>query len=112
MNCRRCGREMRIGTEQVGIDNRNLPIIHRFAYCDTCMEKTDLDINHKNQKKESTLSIVACVLAFFTVTFFFGLICGMIDLCMNDKNYSHKGSWFAVIFGIIIGLLSFFMMFQ
>lgn len=65
MNCRRCGREMRIGTEQVGIDNRNLPIIHRFAYCDDCREKTDLDTNNANSKqgKVSALSIIALIIS-------------------------------------------------
>lgn len=100
MNCSKCGREMRIGTEQVGIDKRQLPVIHRFAYCDNCMLKTDLDYK-PDKKKDSTLSIVAVVLSLFTVTYFFGFIIGLIDLCMNNKEYKHTGSWFAVIFGII-----------
>lgn len=65
MKCKKCGKEMRIGTEQVGIDNRNLPIIHRFAYCDDCREKTDLDTNNANSKqgKVSALSIIALVIS-------------------------------------------------
>ena len=44
MYCEKCGRPLRIGTEQVGIDERNLPVIHRFGYCDNCRIKWDLDL--------------------------------------------------------------------
>lgn len=103
MNCSKCGKEMRIGTEQVGIDSKKLPVFHRFGYCDVCMLKTDLDFQpqKKENKKDSTLSIIAVVLSIFTVTYFFGFIIGLIDLCMNNQEYKHTGSWFAVIFGII-----------
>jgi hypothetical protein len=77
MNCKKCGKEMRIGTEQVGIDNRNLPVIHRFAYCDNCMEKTDLDMFKTNDIKEnnttgkiSALSIVALVILYWAADVF------------------------------------------
>lgn len=65
MKCKKCGKEMRIGTEQVGVDNQQLPIIHRFAYCDDCREKTDLDANNPNYKqgKVSALSIIALIIS-------------------------------------------------
>lgn len=44
IKCNSCGRDCRIGTEQVGIDDRGIPVYHRFAYCDSCMMKYDLDI--------------------------------------------------------------------
>lgn len=44
MYCEKCGRQLRIGTERVGIDERNLPVIHRFGYCDNCRLKWDLDL--------------------------------------------------------------------
>ena len=45
MNCPICNKEMRIDTEQVGVDYDNIPIFHRFAYCDNCMRKKDIDID-------------------------------------------------------------------
>lgn len=44
MYCTECGRELRIGTEQVGVDARNLPLFHRFGYCDNCNMKWDIDL--------------------------------------------------------------------
>ena len=52
MKCKRCGNELRIGTEEVGIDSTKLPIFHRFGYCDMCMTKFDLDLNYNEIKKE------------------------------------------------------------
>lgn len=54
------------------------------------------------KKKDSVLSIIAAVLSIFTITFFFGFIIALIDLGINDKTKRHLGSWFSVIFGIII----------
>ena len=54
------------------------------------------------KKQDSVLSIIAAVLSIFTVTFFFGFIIALIDLGINDKTKRHLGSWFSVIFGIII----------
>lgn len=93
MNCKRCGKEMRIGTEQVGIDNRNLPVIHRFAYCDTCREKTDLDIFKTNDTKAndttgkiSALSIVALVISILGCGCIsvVGFLLALIDVLKKD----------------------------
>ena len=54
------------------------------------------------KKQDSVLSIIAAVLSIFTITFFFGFIIALIDLGINDKTKRHLGSWFSVIFGIII----------
>ena len=73
MNCTKCGKILRIGTEQVGTDNKGKPIIHRMGYCDSCMLKKDFgEYALKQKKKDSTLSIVACV--FSGISFIFPLI--------------------------------------
>lgn len=105
MKCANCKREMREGLEQVGIGANNQPIVHKFGYCDYCRIKTDFDIVQAYQtpkKKESTLSIVAAVLALFTCLSFVGGILAIIDLCMNDKTKKHGGSWFALIWCVIV----------
>ena len=111
--CTKCGRDLRVGTEQVGIDKDRLPVIHRFGYCDTCMCKYDLDIVKASvtpatiEKKNSTLSVIAAVFAFFTLTCFVGFIIGLIDLGINDKTKKHLGSWFAVIWFALCGFVFF-----
>lgn len=61
----------------------------------------------KEKKKDSVLSIVSCVLTFVS-SFIFpmlsigGIICGLIDLCMNDKSKRHLGSWFGIILGVLV----------
>lgn len=58
MNCPICNGEMRIATEQVGVDSNNLPVFHRFAYCDVCRRKKDIDlsqnINNTNDTTDKT----------------------------------------------------------
>lgn len=61
----------------------------------------------KVKKKDSVLSIVSCVLTFvsgFVIPLLSvgGIVCGLIDLCINDKSKRHLGSWFGVIFGACI----------
>lgn len=53
MKCAKCGSELRFGNEQVGIDQNGIPIFHRFAYCDSCMLKNDMDEQIANNKKKS-----------------------------------------------------------
>lgn len=58
MNCPICNGEMRIATEQVDVDSNNLPVFHRFAYCDVCKRKKDIDLsqntNNTNDATEKT----------------------------------------------------------
>lgn len=86
MKCNKCGKEMRIGTEQVGVDTRNLPIIHRFSYCDDCREKTDLDANNPKQGKVSALSIIALIISILGCGCLsvIGLLLAIIDLLKKD----------------------------
>lgn len=108
MKCNNCGNELRIGTEQVGIDEKGLPIFHRIGFCDKCMTKYDLDANtnekgnNKQKKKDSALSIWAAVLALFTCTFIIGLILAIIDLAKNKNDGKrHMGSYFAIIYSVL-----------
>ena len=76
--CKKCGNPCRIGAEPVGRDSNGLPVFHRFSYCDRCRLKEDLDLvqnepNFKSKKrKDSQLSIIACV--FSGVAFIFPMI--------------------------------------
>lgn len=99
MKCNQCKSELRVAQEQIGVNENNVPILKKFAYCDKCMSKYDYDALLKTQsKKDSALSIWAAILSFFTCTCFIGGILGLIDLCMNDKTKRHLGSWFAIVF--------------
>lgn len=112
MNCPKCSRELRIAPEQVGHDANNMPVYHRFGYCDTCMTKTDLDVVQtqvqqpsqvpaKEEKKHSGLSTAACICSIFGCTMPIAVILAIVDLCINDKSKKHMGSWFALIFSVI-----------
>ena len=54
MNCPICNGEMRIATEQIGVDNNNLPVFHRFAYCDVCRRKKDIDLSPNTNNTNDT----------------------------------------------------------
>lgn len=60
-----------------------------------------------DKKKDSVLSVIAAVLAIFVVTSFIGLIIGLIDLgAFRKDGKRHLGSWFAVILGIALLILT------
>lgn len=102
MKCYQCKSELRIAQEQIGVNQQNVPILKKFAYCDKCRLKGDYEELLKNQpKKDSALSIWAAILGFFTFTCFIGGILGIIDLCINDKTKRHLGSWFAIVFCVL-----------
>lgn len=98
MECIKCGREMRKGKEQVGLEN-GVAVYNTFVYCDNCYRKVNLDAleRERRPKKNSTLSIWACVLALFGCTSFIAFILALVDLCKNEKDKKHIGSWFAVV---------------
>lgn len=66
MKCKKCKGETRIATEQVGIDGNGIPIYHRFAYCDSCMTKFDIDVRinegefqiEKPQKETENIELI------------------------------------------------------
>ena len=102
MRCNKCGRELRITQEQIGVGNSKYTV--NVGYCDNCNFRYDLN-NIKIKKKDSTLSIIAIVLSIFTITAFIGFIIALIDLCMNDKTKKHTGSWFSVIFFLLVAFV-------
>lgn len=61
----------------------------------------------KVKKKDSVLSVIAAVLALFTITAIPGIIVGIIDLCIGKKEQRHLGSWFALIFGALATIVLF-----
>ncbi len=122
--CKKCGNPCRIGTEPVGRDNNGLPVFHRFSYCDRCRLKEDLDLvqNSPKQKskkrKDSLLSIIACV--FSGVAFIFpmiaivgwilalvGIIIGFVDLGTKKEDERHLGSYFSIIVFIVYCIILF-----
>lgn len=115
MNCTKCGKEMRIAPEQVTVDEKGLPVYHRMGYCDACMIKMDIDIVENKQKmadqlakptkmKQSTLSTLAALFSLLTITIPVAIVLAIIDLVDVSNKYTkkHTGSWFAIIWGIII----------
>lgn len=135
MNCPKCYKEMRVNTEQIGVDGNNIPIFHRFAYCDSCMIKQDLDasnnMNDSNganysvynntysntnnspivtKKKNSGLSVAAAICSLLIFTILIGVILAIIDLVKGKNDgKKHTGSYFALIcFGIFafVGLIT------
>ena len=113
MKCYKCGSEMRVVPEQVATDEKGLPVYHRIGYCDSCMAKFDIDIVEQNQqpvqrnntpqkKKQSTLSTLSAIFAFFTLTLPIAVILAIIDLVSGDKKTKlHTGSWFAIIWCVL-----------
>ncbi len=106
MKCKMCGNEMREGMEQVGL-NGGVAVYNRFAYCDNCRQKVNLDAlaQSTQPKKNSTLSVWACVLTIFTFTLPIAFILALVDLGTNDKTKKHVGSWFAIIVTICVAII-------
>lgn len=90
MKCNKCGEEMRIGAEQVGVNCNQDPVVHRFAYCDKCKLKTDLEVANKKsmQGKISVLSIIALCIAIVGGGYLstIGLLLGVIDVLKKDER--------------------------
>lgn len=60
------------------------------------------------RKKDSVLSTLAAVFAFFTITIPVGVILAIIDLAIYDKTKRHLGSYVAFVFcGMLVLLLVF-----
>ena len=103
MNCGKCGKEMRIGTEQVGIQN-GVAVYNQFAYCDECGEKVNVDALKKSQKNESrytVLSVLACAFSLFSCLDPVAFILAVVDLCLYKKGKNHAGSIFAIVMSIL-----------
>lgn len=111
MKCYKCGSEMRVVPEQVATDEKGLPVYHRIGYCDSCMAKFDIDIveqQNKKKKKQSILSILSVVFTLLGLTIPVAIILAIIDIVKGDKNNkNHSGSWFSIIFSVIVILVYF-----
>lgn len=117
MKCNKCNRECRIGTEQVGIDERNLPIIHRFSYCDFCKIKEDLDLPTYQDYRQSwfsfnmgLLALSLSILGLFTLSWLIGMIISPFALAIGIKAIKSQNIYKkSAIAGIIISSLCIFM---
>lgn len=92
IKCSKCGRPYRIGTEQVGTDDRGLPIIHRFGYCDVCEIKNDLDTPTYNEYSQSwysyhmgLIALFISIFSMFTLTWIIGMIGSPIALYIGIR---------------------------
>ena len=68
-----------------------------------------IPLTKDGKKKDSPLSIVAAVLAFFSVAPYIGyvaFILAVIDLGLNNKTFRHLGSWFTIVFVIFVAILT------
>ena len=111
MKCTKCNSDLRIGTEQVDVDNNNVPVFHRFAYCDECKMKWDIDVD--NEKRPNSLlsciafplSIVGFIFPIFMnigdILVFVGLVISLIDILKNDKKSKHILSWLSVVIFVL-----------
>lgn len=122
--CPVCRTYCRIGSEEVGVDSDGNSVFHKFAYCDRCRRKTDLDLmpivskDKIKKKKDSVLSIIACV--FSGVAFIFpmiaivgwilaltGIIIGVVDLGTKKEGERHLGSYFSIVVFVIYSVIVF-----
>ena len=83
-------------------------ISDKASACPNCgcpVGKPTTDTSGK--KKDSVLSVIALVLSIFVITSFLGIIVGLIDLGAFSKDGKrHIGSWFAVILGVALLILT------
>ena len=99
LKCKECGKE--ISDKAKTCPNCGCPIEDEFAKTETTKDiQTEPKKNEK--KKNSKLSTIAAVLAFFTVTSPIAFVVAIIDLLKRDKEHKHTGSWFAIIFFIAL----------
>lgn len=112
MRCPTCNGEYRYGTKQVGVDGDGVPIYHRFAYCDYCRKKRDLDIDYYPNERyrgnptrphNTGLSIWAFVLVILVPFAFIGVVLAVIDLIKNSHDGNkHAFSYIALVLGVLI----------
>ena len=115
IKCSECGKE--ISDKADKCPNCGCPVNENVSYSGTYIDTNNnaTNINTSNnkkskktfnteinaKKKDSTLSIFAIVLSLFGCTAPIAFILALVDLCMNDKNKKHTGSWFAIIVIVI-----------
>lgn len=102
ISCPECGKE--ISDKAMSCPNCGYVI----KQSEQNMPETEPNKNKKEKKKDSKLSIFAAIFAFFTWTWWIGLILAIIDFVKNKNDGKrHIGSWFAIIFGIFYIFIAF-----
>lgn len=92
MKCKKCGKELRFGTEQIGIDNKNIPIFHRMGYCDNCRTKIDVDatqykqVNKNNKSKNGFYFLTTIIIIVILAN------CSCCVSCLNGKIENNNTS--------------------
>ncbi|MDE6024798.1 MAG: hypothetical protein K2G45_05025 [Lachnospiraceae bacterium] len=67
-----------------------------YAYNQQCYCQTP------DGNPNSILSVLACVLALFTILSPVAFVLALVDLGINDKSKKHTGSWFAIVYPLIL----------
>lgn len=106
MKCRKCGGELRIEEEFVGVGDSKYSTT--IGYCDKCHQRYDLS-KEKAENNHSPLSIASLVLTLLTCTMPIGFIIGLVDIIKNDRTKKHIASWFSVCIG---GIMIFLLMYK
>lgn len=106
MKCRKCGSELRIEEEFVGVGDSKYSTT--IGYCDKCHQRYDFT-KEKAENNHSTLSIASLVLTLLTCTMPIGFIIGLVDIIKNDRTKKHIASWFSVCIG---GIMVFLLMYK
>lgn len=106
MKCNECGNELETKIERVGQKDNGEPIFEHKGYCRYCKKYVDTTFMYdtppkKVKKKDSTLSIIACVMSIFSITVFPSVIIALVDLVKNDEDKRHIGSWFALALAVV-----------
>ena len=103
IKCPECGKD--ISDKADKCPNCGYPIGGQTVSQSTEVQKSTR--NKKVKKKDSKMSIIAAICAFFTFSCLIGLIIGIVDIAVGKKEERHLGSWFAVIFGAVYSVLIF-----
>lgn len=107
--CNECGKEF--SDKATACPNCGCPVWDSTPIQQPYVKQNPPITNQSNtkqnlKKKNSTLSVWATICALFTCTSFIGFILGLIDLSKKDDTEKHTGSWFAIIFFVIMCVLS------
>lgn len=74
-------------------------------FCPVC--GFQIESNRPKEKEVSQISSLSAIFAFLIPLV--GIILAIIDLCVYDEKYDHRGSVAAVIIGIIVASFEFFL---
>lgn len=113
MKCSECNSEMSIDMKKVGTDKNNMPIFSKYAYCEHCKIMKKIEQEELQKKTNSILSVLSIVFTGVPMIMympiivsvpmaFIGFILALVDLGIGDKSKKHIGSYFGIIFAILI----------